>query len=249
MKKIEFFSTIDGLADAVPIIEAKDYTAKWMGAARQDYINNLKTSTGRFNHIFQCPGIFDLANYGYIIPMWHDVLIKTNGDPSGFSWMVPSSELTDLVAHRDIIGSHPSELGKYLPKKPGALSSIVKINTPWNVVAPKGVKFIMLPIAYPDSYEFESTIGILDPGYSSEINVQLWWNIRNGEHVIKAGTPLAHLIPLSEEKYELVCRTMNARDARWIKKQQFFNHFTFKLKRNSVKEWYYKHFGDQKNAE
>lgn len=245
MKKIEFFSTIDGVADAVPIIEAKDYTAKWVNSAKQDYIAELKKQTGRFNHVFQCPGIFDLANYGYIIPMWHDVLIRTNGDPSGFSWMIPADELTDLAGHRDLIGTHTPGLANYLPKKPGAINAFVKINTPWHVVAPRGLKFLMIPIAYPDSYEFESTIGILDPGISSEINVQLYWNIRNGEHTIKAGTPLAHLIPLSDEKYELVCRTMNDRDKSWIAKRQFFNNFTFKLKRNIVKDFYNKHFGDK----
>jgi hypothetical protein len=242
MKKIEFYSSVPGLVEACPIYEAKKYSAKWMNSAREDFIKKTKSVPTRVRHVYQCPGIFDLYNHGYIIPAWHDIIIKTNGDPSGFSWMVPE-ELTDLVADFDFVGKHTDGIDKYLPKKPGALTSVIKFNTPWNVIAPKGVKFLMMPLAYPDSFEFESSIGILDPSISNEINVQMYWYIKNGQHTVKAGTPLAHLIPLSEEKFELVCRDMTEWDHLWIKKKYFLNHFTFKTNKNKFKEFYYKHFG------
>jgi hypothetical protein len=243
MRSIEFFSTVHGLADACPIIPAKEYTSKWMSSARQDYITEMKKNSGKFNHIYQCPGIFDMFNHGYIIPMWHDVIIKTDGDSKNFAWMLPSGDIQDLMGEVNIIGKHVPGLADLIPKRPWSLDAIIKLNTPWQIVAPKGVKFIMLPIAYPDTFEFEATVGILDPGVSSEVNVQMWWNLKKGEHLIKAGTPLAHLIPLSEEKFELVCRDMTEHDKLWMKKRLFFNNFTFKLKRNSIKEFYYKHFG------
>lgn len=243
MKKIEFFSMMPGVVDACPIIPAKEYTAKWMELARNDYVEQLKSQVGRFGHVFQCPGIFDLFNHGFIIPAWHDILIKTNGNLTGFSWMTPTVEFMDLTEGRAVVGKHEDGLDKYLPKKPWALNSIIKFNTPWHVVAPKGVKFLVIPVAYTDTYEFESTIGILDPGISSEINIQVYWNIIKGEHVIKAGTPLAHIIPISDEKFEMSCREMTEHDKKWIDKRAYFNNFTFKLKRNLIKDFYYKHFG------
>lgn len=242
MKKIQFFSTIPGVVDTNPIYEAKNHTTRWMTAAREDFIRQSKMNKGRFTHIFQCPGIFDLFNYGFIVPAWHDALIKTNGDPSGFAWLPPTDEFTAMTNGFDAIGKHVNELDKYLPKKPGALHSMVKFNTPWHVVVPRGVKFLVLPVAYPDSYEFEGAIGILDPAINSEINVQVFWNIRNGEHIIKAGTPLAHLIPLSEEKFELVCREMNKWDELWLRKKDFLRNFTFKLRKNNTKEVYENHY-------
>ena len=227
MKTIEFFSMLPGVADACPVIPASQFRPKWMSSARQDYIDQLKTQEGRFNHIYQCPGIFDLYNQGFIIPAWHDILIKTNGNLTGFAWMTPSVEFTDLTEGRAVVGKHNDGLDKYLPKKPWALKSIIKFNTPWHIIAPKGLKFLMLPVAYTDSYEFESTIGILDPGISSEINVQVYWNVPNGEHIVKAGTPLAHLVPLTPDKYDILCRDMTAHDEQWIKKRAFFNNFTF----------------------
>ena len=37
---------------------------------------------------------------------------------------------------------------------------------------------------------------------------------------MQAGTPLGHLIPLTEKKYQMVQRIMNERDIEWVKKLQ-----------------------------
>lgn len=242
MKKIEFFSTVDGLADACPIIKASEYRPAWMSLAREEYIKMKKQRNDRFSHVYQCPGIFDLYNHGFIVTLWHDVIIKTNGDDKGFAWIIPASDLTELNEKKTLITTHDNSIGKFIPVRPGSIPQVVKFNTPWHVVAPKGVKFLMMPIAYPDSFEFESTVGILDPGISSELNIQVNWNIKYGERTLKAGTPLAHLIPLSEESFDMECRTATELDLRWLKRRNFLNNFTFKPKRNMIKDFYYKHF-------
>lgn len=243
MKKIQFFSSIPGLADACPIIPASKYIANWQKRAREDYKSSAKKKDGRVDHIAQCPGIFDLHRHGYILPMWHDVLIETMGDGSDFRWTVPTSDIHDLAEGKEIISKQQTGVETLMPVKPWSMSSLIKFNTPWNVIAPKGVKFIMIPIAYPDSFEFESSIGILDPSISTELNCQAFYNIPRGKFLLKAGTPLAQLIPLSEEKFELVVRDKNKSDELWLKKKQFIMNFTFKIKRNLVQDIYNKHFG------
>jgi hypothetical protein len=243
MKKIEFYSKVPGLPDLFPIVDAKDALPKWAKAARDSYVKKKEQTTGRINHIYQCPGIFDLFNHGYVIPMWHDVVITTNGNPDEFGWTIPSTDLTEFDKETSIIENQTNGFGSVLPIKPWSLNTLIKVNTPWNVVAPRGVKFLIIPIAYPDSFEFESSIGILDPGYSNEINIQLYYNVHKGDVLIKAGTPLAHIIPLSEQNFELVCREINAVDKFWIAKRKYFNSATFAIKRNIIKESYYNHFG------
>lgn len=244
MKKIEFYSKVPGVPDLFPIVPAKDALPKWASAARDSYVKKKENSTGRINHIYQCPGIFDLFNHGYVVPMWHDVVIKTNGNPDEFSWTVPSSELTEFNSDTNIIENQSNGFGTVMPIKPWSLNTLIKINTPWNIVAPKGIKFLIIPIAYPDSFEFESSIGILDPGYSNEINIQLYYNVQKGDVLIKAGTPLAHIIPLTEQTFELSCREMTPADKVWSAKRKYFNSATFKIKRNIIKDLYYKHFGN-----
>ena len=101
----------------------------------------------------------------------------------------------------------------------------------------------MIPIAYPDSFELDSSIGILDPSVSTELNVQAFYNIPKGEYLLKAGTPLAQLIPISEQQFELVVRDKNKHDELWLKKKRFIMNFTFKIRRNLVQDIYNKHFG------
>ena len=64
MRKIEFFSTIPGVAEAFPIIEAKNFKPDWTKSAIKDLVDKKSKSTnndtGRFTHLAYCPGIFDL---------------------------------------------------------------------------------------------------------------------------------------------------------------------------------------------
>ena len=245
MKKIEFYSTVPGVPDFFPIVKAKEAIPTWAKAARNSYVKKKKQSMGRINHIYQCPGIFDLFNQGYIVPMWHDVIIRTNGDAESFEWTVPTSDLSDSI-EPNLLENQSNGVGSVLPMKPWSLRTLVKVNTPWHVVAPRGVKLLVLPIAYPDSFEFESSIGILNPGISNEINIQLYYNVHKGDVLIKAGTPLAHIIPLSESNFDLVCREMNTIDKFWQAKRKYFSNATFTLKRNTIQDLYYKHFGGEK---
>lgn len=241
--KIEFFSEVEGLAESVPIINAKDYKMNWFDASRADYLNTLNDNKGlTFAHAYRCPGIFDLYNHGFFLPAWCDIRIETNGDPSGFKWVLPNADLLDLMEDKPIINTHSFDgVGKHIPVPPNTLRTIIKINSPWHVMAPKGVKFLINPIPYSDDFTFTNATGILDPSISSEINFQLYWHNLNGVHTIKAGTPLIHMIPITEKKYELICRDKNARDELWIKKRKFLNNFTFMLKRNYMKKSYEKH--------
>ena len=114
----------------------------------------------------------------------------------------------------------------------------------WHIVAPKGIKFLFLPLPYPDSFEFYNAPGILDPSINAEINLQLFWNV-TGSYLIKAGTPLGQLIPLTEKKYDFICRDMNTNDENWLRKFDFYKKHSFNRIlhiRNKIKEMYEKHF-------
>lgn len=243
MEKIIFFNYIDGVAQTYPIIESKNQKFNWVKSARDSYVESLKKAEGeRFDHIYQCPGIFEIMEKGYIVPMPWDVMVETNGDRYGFKWTLPSKELSELNTTPLIHGHMADGLAATLPKDPSALESIVKFNTSWHVVAPRGIKLLVLPIPYPDDFSFEMVPGILDPGYSTEINFQLKWKILNGKHIVKAGTPMCQIIPLTGKKLDLEVRTANDNDRRWLKVKKFLFGHNFTPKRNLWKEKYLKHF-------
>ena len=237
--KIEFFSKIDGVAEAYPIIPAKDFRPKWMSRCKQNYVDTKDRNLP--SHLYQCPGIFDLYNHGFILPLWHDVIIKTQAGQQGFQYITPSKTLSKLY-EGDTVTSQPPDVTKWIPKRPHSIVAIVKLKTPWHIVTPKNVKLLITPVAYSDRYEFESTIGVLDPAINTELNIQGYWNIPNGERKLTAGTPIAHIIPLTEEKYEHVIRDMTEADWRFFKKRIFWKTHSFNHNNSLLKRMYKKHF-------
>jgi len=215
--KIEFFHNDASIIENFPIIESKDLKLNWVKKVRQDF-QNVKPHTDNrpdFTHLIRCPGIFDLFKYGYIIPLHKDIIIKSKGKT--FEYGFNKSKTADFFLS-DQASSSASNIN-LVPTPPWAADFIVKIITGWFVIAPKGVKFLILPIAYPDTFNFTSAIGILDPEISTQLNFQIFWNEKDEkEIVIPAGTPLGHLIPLSEKRYQMVQRNMNQRDHLWIAK-------------------------------
>jgi len=246
MKTIEFFSTIPGVAEAFPIIEAKNYKPDWTKSAIKDLSErknkkDFHYDTGRFTHVSYCPGIFDLFKTGYIVPMWYDVNIKTEKNKPGFSWEVADKNFGAL-SDMKFIDTHNEKITDFIPKRKGTSNSIVKINTPWNVIVPEGLKLLCLPLNYPDHYDYESTTGLLDPSQSSELNVQMNWNVENGERLIKAGTPLMHVIPLSEKTFNFEVRTANDKDLKWTTMQKYIKTFSFGPTRQLASKIYKRFF-------
>ena len=229
--KIEFFNNEASIIENFPIIESKDLKLNWVKKARQDFQDNIKPHADNipgFTHLTRCPGIFDLFKYGYIISLHKDIIIKSKGKSFkvGINKGVNNSVSSDFFLSPQESSSE-SDIN-LVPTPPWAADFIMKINTGWYVIAPKGVKFLMLPIAYPDTFSFTTAIGILDPEIATQLNFQLFWNEKDEEEiVIPAGTPLGHLIPLSEKKYQMVQRNTNQRDHMWIVKLASATSATF----------------------
>lgn len=246
MREIVFFSMINGVADAFPIDHAKNFKFNWAESARKDYKEKIEIDPGiRFNHLYRCPGIFDLLNNGFIMPLPWDVTIETNGDGEHFAWSFPSNDLQSLFQPPLLTGHFADKTAKYLPHKPGTLKTIIKLNTPWHVIVPEDVKFMMIPIPYPDNYDFENVPGILDPSLSSEINFQLRWNVLDGIRTIRAGTPMAQIVPMTNEKFKLTVRNGTAKDLEWVEKRKYLNNCTMAIKRPMVQNLYKKYFNKE----
>jgi len=171
---------------------------------------------------------------GFIIRSWCDIEIHSNDSLEGF---VASQDLEDLLGKPVLQIQSGDGLGKLLPKRPWSNKDILKINTPWHIKS--NLKFLMIPLPYSDEFGLESTIGILDPSISSEINIQAYINGR-GILKIKAGDPICQLIPLSEKNEIIKVRDANKNDLEYIEKRKYINNFGFRLNRNFIKNLYKK---------
>lgn len=240
--KIQFFSDVKGLTESVPIVKANQALPEWVTKCRNDYLNSDK----RLTHLFKCPGIFELYSHGFVVPMWFDAIIRTEEDK--FAWIGPDRLKTirgddqgDLITNHSFLNT-----AKHMPVRPQSIANIIKIDTPWHIIAPNNLKFITIPFPYPDTYEFESCSGILDPSLSSEINAQLYWNVKNDEYHLKAGTPLMLIVPLTSEKVTYEVRDANEKDLEWIKKRRYLHYFKLTMDRPLMKKAYNKFFNEKK---
>ena len=247
--KIEFVSRIKGVAEMFPILEASQYKRKWVNTAMANYKEN-RQEMQKQTHVVRCPGIFSLLKRGYIITSWCDVSITTKKGQEGFDWKLPMKADHEGMYDVPPIDAQLDDLAKWIPKREGQISTLVKINSPLNVIAPKGVKLLMLPVPYPDQFDFDCSMGILDPAESIELNVQLNWHKEDGEVIIKAGTPLAYLIPLydSEREVEIINRDATEKELEFVKKVNNAHALTFSPSRSryrqKIKNMYAKYFLD-----
>jgi hypothetical protein len=247
--KIEFVSRIKGVAEMFPILEASQYKRKWVNTAMANYKEN-RQEMQKQTHVVRCPGIFSLLKRGYIITSWCDVSITTKKGQEGFDWKLPMKADHEGMYDVPPIDAQLDDLAKWIPKRDGQIKTLVKINSPLNVIAPKGVKFLILPVPYPDQFDFECATGILDPAESIELNVQLNWHKEDGEVIIKAGTPLAYLIPLydSEREVEIINRDATEKELEFVKKVNNAHALTFSPSRSryrqKIKNMYAKYFLD-----
>ncbi len=225
--KIEFFHNEPSIIENFPIIESKNLKLNWIKRSREDFEKLVKSGAKtkpHFNHLSRCPGIFDIFKYGYIISLHKDIIIRPMDN--GFEWETVSPALDPILENFKIEGVQESSVN-LISKPPWARDFMIKIVTGWRIIAPKGLKLMMLPIAYPDTFDFTATTGILNPALSTQVNFQLFWNGVDKETIIRAGTPLGQLIPISEKKYQMVQRIANQYDRDWITKVNSMYGSTF----------------------
>lgn len=226
---IEFFSIIDGVSESFPIIESKTLFPNWIKQAR---LENNDTNISR------CPGIISLFTTGfYVLSSWDIHIISEKDKITGYC---PNPKIEELLKKPPIQIHSADSIAKFIPKRPWSNPNILKINTPWHIKSKE--KFLILPLSYNENFQIESTIGILDPSVSSEINVQCYVN-GFGNFDIKVGQPLCQIIPMTNEKQKFNIRDATDNDLKWIKKREYLNNFSFIFNKNIVKKAYNRFFG------
>jgi hypothetical protein len=211
-EKIVFETTIPGMDKLMPIIPAKDYKHPWVSRALDDFANTRNHPNygmEPMHHTTKCPGIFKVQRHGWIVRTWQDIVIETFGDGQTFNWTTPIDQ--KQINKEDYIGMHSVEqLYKFMQNWPeNTLRTLIKINTGWRCVVPKGYYLMQMPVPYADENRFTTL-----PGYfmretgPAQMNTQLMWHVMNGKTLIKAGTPLAQYVLIPKDDYEMEMKTI-----------------------------------------
>lgn len=258
-KWIRFYSLHEGVSDMNPWIPAKKLKRKWRTEALKKYYGKdsacpvLKISRlwdhhhnkmmngvedgdyeGLFNHAVTCPALTTLFETGWVMTCPADFLIKQDGKGEDFGWLsqviFDSGGPTYVTAHV----KEQTEGMRHLVNPHAPVSdTVVKLELPWRVQAHKDIVFLQIPVPYWDEDRFSVPTGIVDPAYSYEVNLQMFWHkIEAGEYLIKAGTPLAVWIPierkyLSNDEYDVIIESANDEDRRNNKIMDYNRYMRF----------------------
>jgi hypothetical protein len=211
-KKIEFVNEIEGVAQLMPLIPARQVMRPWVDKARADFAEIRKNPDWRNSktiHTARCPGIYALQRHGWVLRTWQDIEITTHGDGVDFLWRTPSQ------IGGDAVGFHPPhQLADYHSDWPkDTLRTLIKIHTGWRCIVPDGYYLLEMPVPMVEENRFTTVSGYFskDTG-PAHMNVQLMWHIMSGSTLIKAGTPIAQYVLVPKDQPEMVCRDAEKRD-------------------------------------
>ena len=258
-KWIRFYSLSEGVADMNPWVPAKTLKRKWRTEALKKYygkdskcpvlklnrlwnhhqnkmMNGVEDADydGLFQHAVTCPALTTLFETGWVMTAPADFLIKQDGKGEDFGWL---SQVMFDTGGPTYVKAHAKEQTEGMRNlvNPFAPVSdmVIKLELPWRIQAHPDIVFLQIPVPYWDEDRFSVPTGIVDPSYSYEINLQMFWHkVEAGEYLIKAGTPLAVWIPierkyLSNDEYDVIIESANDEDRRNNKIMDYNRYMRF----------------------
>ena len=160
--------------------------------------------------IKKCTGISGLYTKGAIMPLHLDYITQ----PQSYTNDETALGATDNM---NLLGHHSKE--QYKPFFDGYHH--VKFFSVWNMVEKSGLKFIWMPALYNlEEYQLNDKI-IIPPGLTyydeqpqSNINIFIKKDAEN--FIMKAGTPLIHIVPLTEKQVDWKCHLVDWNE--WLSK-------------------------------
>jgi hypothetical protein len=176
-----------------------------------------------------CIGLIEHYKRGLVIPMWSDLMIKTDGR-SNYSYQF-SDTMSSCESHPNIFFKGFYDVGINL-----------KLISPWLLSSEKNVYFTFLPTMWNNTQDpgYKTLVGTVDFYKQKNTNINLILD-EPKEIYIRAGTPMLHIMPLSDR--EIVINKHVIDDAEWYRKNNsnltsFFGSFyKFKTPKNQEKKF------------
>ena len=171
----------------------------WWYKKLESYINGSKKPIGNGSSpatAKRCMPIFDAITGGYIIVSSADVFVSQKENLDGtkspyFEW-----------ANNNLIGFHPIEQMPEHPNRTGHPEYPKWMNS-WAIKTPKGYSTLFVQPMHRES-PFTILPGIVDTDtYTAPVNFPFVLNDITFEGLIPAGTPIAQVIPIKRDEWQM----------------------------------------------
>jgi hypothetical protein len=142
-----------------------------------------------------------LYNKGIGIPLWSDYEILL--DPKELveiRWPVDSCQ--PIIDKHDLTTQVPGAWPGYIN---------IKFNNPWKFHCDESIEFVWVqPIwSQENPQEFTLVPGITDFNINKQVNINTLWKLGHKKILLKAGTIMAHLIPITDRPLEISYHVMD----------------------------------------
>ncbi len=214
--KIQFISTLEGLESTEECLPrpAKYFMPEWF--------KSIPSKVEDVSSVKYCPSFPDYFSQGYILPMWTDVKIQSDG--YNWSWKTPTAKVS-WDAHP------PLQFLDYVDASFNGVKGqhVFKADCPWRIITPPGWSVLQLPLFYHFNKEWSILPGVIDTDIHSVINQQVLYHGNGNEIEIKRGDPFVLYIPFKRSnKLKNEIRYQNEKDIKIFNKQAFgfFSNFS-----------------------
>lgn len=196
MKKADIIFNIDDkwkyIHDHYPIKPVKQF--------KHEYLKQ--------NPIGKCPGMLDLYDYGYILPMWFDLDLTLEPYTQ---WSEQGVRITSKCAD-EFVEWHYAETAKIRPHFPDDFfHSILKLHSPWYVKTSNDYSIIQKDPWFSFDKSYHLAPGTLNTGYCHHIVIPIFLRHLAESHdhhqiSFRAGEPLCHILPVHRNEFKVDLR-------------------------------------------
>lgn len=211
--------------DYAPIDYAEKFIPDWWKKLPKSELD-FELMNRKNESMKSCAGFIDHTNRGLIIPLWSDLMLRTDY-PDLYSFQF-SDGVSNCESHatKQRTGFQDERIN-------------VKLISPWLLKSEKGVSFTFLPTFWNNDVKmnFDMSIGTTNFYYQNSTHMNLLVD-QNSKIYLPCGKPMLHILPLTERKVKLKRHLVT--DAEWIRhnKRMISMSFTsayFKLKKHREK--------------
>jgi hypothetical protein len=141
-----------------------------------------------------CTGLIDYYKQGFIMPLWTDISIDIKD--KGYRWQCADQQ-TQIDIHP------PQEFDQYINSSD---YGHIKIGSSWTLKSKSDINWLFTKPYwnFQPIENYSIPVGVLNFKYQHSSNIQLLLSLKeNSQFILKAGTPLVHLIPLTDKKVSI----------------------------------------------
>lgn len=228
---VDFFTSAVHAYEYFPINYTKKFYPDWWKKLPNSIVE--PSSIGELTSTLKtCPGMTDFFGNGITVPLWSDVYLRIGDKQSKrVNW-----QFSDRQSNFDF---HPAEQrGEWLPNE---YYQHLKLVVPWYGVCKEPVQFAYVPNTWAFDRPEKLVIvpGVTDFKYQIGLHMNMfvpYGDIEDGV-MLKNGTPLFNLMPLSDRELKFKCHLVSDDELRKLREKYGAAAFTFKGMHRKIKRF------------